>query len=48
MQKLTSNPDDRMAFLQGASPWEILMEKEIPNCIKYQAWRRLLPVRIHI
>jgi len=28
---------------QGASPWEILMEKEIPNCIKYQAWRRLLP-----
>ena len=28
----------------GASAWELLMEKEIPNCIKYTSWRRVLPV----
>ena len=27
----------------GASPWEVLMEKEIPNVLRYTAWRRLLP-----
>lgn len=27
----------------GASPWELLMEKEIPNVLRYRAWRRLLP-----
>ncbi|KXZ56547.1 CYCC1 protein [Gonium pectorale] len=26
----------------GASPWEVLMEKDIPNCMKYTAWRRTL------
>ncbi|GFR41128.1 hypothetical protein Agub_g1776 [Astrephomene gubernaculifera] len=26
----------------GASAWEVLMEKEIPNCLKYTAWRRTL------
>ena len=29
---------------QGAGPWELLMQKEIPNCLIYTAWRRVLPV----
>lgn len=27
----------------GASRWELMMNKEIPNCVKYKAWRRTLP-----
>lgn len=29
---------------EGASPWEVLMEKEVPNLIKYVAYRRTLKV----
>lgn len=28
---------------QGAGPWEIMMEKTIPNVMTYIAWRRVLP-----
>ncbi|KAG2450137.1 hypothetical protein HYH02_000240 [Chlamydomonas schloesseri] len=27
---------------EGASPWEVMMEKEVPNLIKYVAYRRTL------
>lgn len=30
----------------GASAWEMMMDKEIPNSVKYTAWRRTLPVRL--
>mmetsp|Transcript_37023 Transcript_37023/g.82299 ORF Transcript_37023/g.82299 Transcript_37023/m.82299 type:complete len:474 (+) Transcript_37023:167-1588(+) len=29
--------------LQGAGPWELLMEKDITNTLKYTSWRRVLP-----
>jgi hypothetical protein len=32
---------------KGASAWEIMMEKDIPNMVRYQAWRRTLPVSSH-
>uniref|UniRef100_A0A7R9V0B3 START domain-containing protein n=1 Tax=Chlamydomonas euryale TaxID=1486919 RepID=A0A7R9V0B3_9CHLO len=28
---------------QGAGPWEPMMDKEMPNQLKYTAWRRVLP-----
>ncbi|KAG1674613.1 hypothetical protein FOA52_001862 [Chlamydomonas sp. UWO 241] len=28
---------------QGAGPWELMMEKEIPGTLKYTGWRRVLP-----
>ena len=31
---------------QGAGPWEILMQKEVPNSLIYTAWRRVLQVRL--
>lgn len=30
--------------MQGASNWEVLMDKEILGVIKYTSWRRMLPV----
>eukprot|EP00983_Pelagomonas_calceolata_P060736 1146502-Pelagomonas_calceolata.AAC.2 len=32
------------AEVPGASPWEEMMDKEIPNTLKYTSWRRTLPV----
>ncbi len=32
--------------LPGSSAWEEMMDKEIPNSVKYRAWRRTLPVRL--
>ena len=29
---------------QGASPWEVMMEKVVPDQMTYTAWRRVLPV----
>uniref|UniRef100_A0A7S3QP56 START domain-containing protein n=1 Tax=Dunaliella tertiolecta TaxID=3047 RepID=A0A7S3QP56_DUNTE len=31
------------AEVPGASPWEEMMDKEIPNTLKYTSWRRTLP-----
>jgi len=28
----------------GASPWEVMMDREIPMVLKYTSWRRTLPV----
>lgn len=28
---------------QGASQWEVMFDKDIPNVIRYTAWRRTLP-----
>eukprot|EP00798_Chlamydomonas_sp_ICE-L_P007966 gene7966-1182_t len=40
---VTTSDLDTFKEHTGASGWELMMEKNIPDLIKYQAWRRTLP-----
>jgi hypothetical protein len=31
------------APLEGASPWELMFDKDVPGFVRYTAWRRTLP-----
>lgn len=32
--------------LPGSSAWEVMMDKDVQEYVKYTAWRRTLPVRL--